>query len=211
MNWLCWTVLTRENTCHRESICWQTVWRFQILQRQNFLHLSSLRVTKKYEKLLLSRVEQCFRAFKMLTVHKCCDSDLFIHLINHAASSILFHKYVSYESYLLFQNVQNLISSSEMQKKIQKILLVFKIISLNSLRWTVTFTEREYLSSGFNILRFQILPRQNFSTWSSFRVLRNMTKLRPWRFHNAFSPFNLLTVHRCSNTAHFSSHAFCRI
>ena len=39
-----------------------------------------------------------------------------------------------------------------MQKKIQKILLVFKIISLNSLRWTVTFTESEYLSSGFNML-----------------------------------------------------------
>ena len=81
-------------------------------------------------------------AFKMLTVHKCCDSGLFMHLINHAVSSILFHKYVSYESYLLFQNVQDLISSSEMQKKIQKNLLVFKIIAFNSLRWTVTFTER---------------------------------------------------------------------
>ena len=106
----------------------------------------------------------------MLTVHTCCDSDLFMHLINHAASSILFHKYVSYESYLLFQNVQNLISSSELQKKIQKILLVFKIISLNSLRWTVTFTEREYLSSGCNMLAN--IPKISDTTKTKFFHLK---------------------------------------
>ena len=172
-------------------------------------------MTKKYEKLLLSRVEQCFRVFKMLTVHKCCDSGLFRHLINHAVSSIVFHKYVSYESYLLFQNVQDLISSSEMQKKIQKILLVFNIIALNSLRWALTFTEGEYLSSGFNmltnILKISDTTKTEFFHLKFFQSAQKHDKLRPCRLHNGFSPFNLLTVHRCSNTAHFSSHAFCRI
>ena len=104
----------------------------------------------------------------MLTVHKCCDPGLFRPLSNHAVLSILFHKYVSYESYLLFKNVQDLISSSEIQKKIQKILLVFKIIALNSFRWTLTFTVREYLSSAFNMLT-NILKISDF--WLSIGVL----------------------------------------
>ena len=43
-------LLLRENTCHRVSVCEQTVSRFQILLKQNFSSWFRFRVIKKYEK-----------------------------------------------------------------------------------------------------------------------------------------------------------------
>ena len=44
------SLLPRKNTCHRLSISKQTVWRFQILLRQNFGSWFSFKVINKYEK-----------------------------------------------------------------------------------------------------------------------------------------------------------------
>ena len=40
--------------------------------------------SKNLTKLLLCRIEQCFRPFNMLRVHKCSENWLFRHLSNHA-------------------------------------------------------------------------------------------------------------------------------
>ena len=48
-----------------------------------------------------------------------------------------------------------------------------------------------------------------FSEWS-----KNMRKILPCRFKESFGPFNMLTVHKCSDTGlfrHLSNPAFCSL
>ena len=57
------SLLLRENICHRVSICWQTVSRFQILLRQNFVDLiffhNDQKIGQKYCHSDLSSVPDC--------------------------------------------------------------------------------------------------------------------------------------------------------
>ena len=56
-------LLPRENTCHGECISCQTVSRFQILLRKNFLKWSSFRLIKKYDKTTFTKISMVFWTF----------------------------------------------------------------------------------------------------------------------------------------------------
>ena len=64
------------------------------------------------------------------------------------------------------------------------------------------------------VSRFHILPRQNFPNWFISKWSKNMTKLLPCRFEQCFRPFNMLTVHKISDTVlirYLSNHSFCSL
>ena len=81
---------------------------------------------------------------------------------------------------------------------------------LNCLRQTLIFTEREYFSLGVNILTNRLKVSHTnetklFELISFQRYQKNMTKILPRRFKRSFAPFNILTVHKCSETRLFRS------
>ena len=89
-------------------------------------------------KVLWFRFKKSLDLFTMLLFEGCSETGLFRHLSNHCFLSLQFPKYISYEGHLFFQNVQNLIFISKMQKKIEKIFFLLEIIAselvaLNSL------------------------------------------------------------------------------
>ena len=49
------------NTCHQQSICYQTVLRFQISTAETFSNSISLRGTKKYDKSALMQILSVLR------------------------------------------------------------------------------------------------------------------------------------------------------
>ena len=81
------SLLLRENTSHRLSICWQNVSRFKLLLRQNFSSSFFSYWWKNTKKILRCWFKQCFGPLNMLTAHKCSDTGLFRHLSNPAFSS----------------------------------------------------------------------------------------------------------------------------
>ena len=50
----------KEDTCHWQSICYETPLRFNISQKEIFSILGSLRVTKKYDETALMQILQEF-------------------------------------------------------------------------------------------------------------------------------------------------------
>ena len=81
-------LLTRENTCHRECISCETVSRFQILLRKNFLNWSSFRLIKKIWQNYCR--EDCSGVLdaNMLTLDKCSEGAHFSHLSKNAFCSL---------------------------------------------------------------------------------------------------------------------------
>ena len=65
------------------------------------------------------RFEQCLGQFAMLLVEGYCETALFRLLGNDVLGSPEFPKYISYECHLFFENVQNLMYISKIQKKIE--------------------------------------------------------------------------------------------
>ena len=64
--WIGWvkdSVLRKENKCHRESIYWQTVSRFQILLKKTFSDWSFFRVIKKYKETTAVQISAVFWTF----------------------------------------------------------------------------------------------------------------------------------------------------
>ena len=53
-------LLPRENTCHRECISCETVSRFHILLRKNFLKWSSFKLIKKFDKTTVVKISVVF-------------------------------------------------------------------------------------------------------------------------------------------------------
>ena len=82
------SLFPRANTCHRESICYQTVSIFQIILRLNFTNLSYSKAIKKYLKSTAVKISALLRAFNIFSRHKCYETKLFSHLINHVPCSI---------------------------------------------------------------------------------------------------------------------------
>ena len=90
-------------------------------------------------KILLCRLKGPLRPYNMLTVHKCSDTGLFRDLHNPAFCSLEFEKEIISETHLFFKVSQILCRYQKCSKKSEKFL-------------TLAFTEREYLSSGVNML-----------------------------------------------------------
>ena len=84
------SLLLREDTFHLVSICWQTVSRFQILLRQNFLSRFFFIMIRKYGKNTAKQIKQCFGPLIMLTAHKCSRTWLSRHLSNSPFCCLLF-------------------------------------------------------------------------------------------------------------------------
>ena len=103
--------------------------------------------------MLSVRFQQCFDQFTMLLIESFSETGLFRHLSNHVFRSPQVQKYISYEGYLLFENVQNWISISKLRiRKLEKIFrfwdnCIWKCCNKLALFW------REYLSPAVNVLR----------------------------------------------------------
>ena len=65
----------------------------------------------------------------MLLVEGYCETVLFRYLSNGLYASLSLRKYISYEGQVFLKNVQNLIYISKLHKKIEKKILISKIIS----------------------------------------------------------------------------------
>ena len=78
------SLLPRENTCHRESISYQTSSIFHILLERVFGPELVSNWWKNMTKLQPCRFGQCFGPFNMLTLHKFSDTGLFTYLSNDA-------------------------------------------------------------------------------------------------------------------------------
>ena len=78
---------------------------------------------------LLSRLQHCLNPFTMLPVKGSFETGLIGHRSSHVFRSASFQKEISYEAYLFFENVLNLMKISKMQEKIHKKLFVFEIIA----------------------------------------------------------------------------------
>ena len=109
---------------------------------------------KKITNLLPWRCGQCLRRFNMLTVHMCFNTGFFGNSNNHAFCSVLFRKYIRYEAHLVFfSKCSKCYVDLRNAKKISgKYFEFMRLLGLNCLCLTLTFTEREYLSSRVNRL-----------------------------------------------------------
>ena len=82
----------------------------------------------------------------------------------------------------------------------------------------LAFTEREYLSFCVdlltNSLRISNTTEIDFLELIYFKSDQKFGKIVPCRFKQSFGPFNILTVHKCSDTWrfwHLSYPAFCTL
>ena len=82
------SLLLRENTCQRVSICWETVSRFKILQNRAFRADLLSEWSKNMTKIVPCRFKESFGPFNMFTIHKCSDKGLFRDLSNPAFCSL---------------------------------------------------------------------------------------------------------------------------
>ena len=94
--------------------------------KETFSNWIGFKVFSKYVK---GGFQQCVGRFRMLLLELSYETPLFRHLSNHVNRSLWFPKYSSDEAHLFFQNVQNLIKISKMQKKIKKTFFVSEIIA----------------------------------------------------------------------------------
>ena len=94
------------------------------------------------------------------------------------------------------------------QRKIEQTFLDLEIISFEKVVLNIRFYWERILfigchyvnkqSHGFRYYWKRIFQANSVSKWS-----RNMTKIRPCSFKQCFWPFNMLTVHKCSDTRLF--------
>ena len=102
------------------------------------------------------------------------------------------------------------------KKKIEKIFSILEISAFELVAWkTYFYRERivvigsQYVNKQSQDFRYYwnlVFQTEVLSEWS-----KNMTKLLPCRFKQFFGPFNMLAVHKCSDTGllmHLSNHAF---
>ena len=82
-----------------------------------------------------------------LTVLGCTETGLVRYLGNHVFRSLYLRKYIRYDSHIFFQNAQNLMDISEMEKKIEKIFSVSEIIAFVALN-THFYRERKLVISS---------------------------------------------------------------
>ena len=73
--------------------------------------------------------QQCLGWFTMLPVKQFPQKRLFRHISNHVFLNLSYRKYITYEDHLFAENNQNLMQSSNMQRKIEKKLFAFEIIA----------------------------------------------------------------------------------
>ena len=88
-------------------------------------------------KLLPCRFQKCFGTFNMFTVHYCFGEGLFRHLSNTPFAVYNFVNPSPMKFIFFFQNVQNLMQISEIEKKIEKaysiyVIIVFELVALNT-------------------------------------------------------------------------------
>ena len=88
---------------HWQSVCSQTDLRCQISLRTDIFELNPCYSYKKMIKVCSWSFQQYFWPFNMLTFKRCFETGLFRHLTNHAFRSLLFRKYITYESHLFFR------------------------------------------------------------------------------------------------------------
>ena len=68
-----------ENTCHRHSVCYETVLGFCTSLKETFCKTIDLPVINKYGKELSLKFEKCFGAFTMLLFVRPSETGLFRH------------------------------------------------------------------------------------------------------------------------------------
>ena len=93
-------------------------------------------------------------------------------------------------------------------------ITVFELVALNThfYRERIIVIGSQYLnkhSQDFICYSHGILETEFFSESS-----KNMTKLLPCKFEQCFEHFNMLTLHKCSDTwlfTHLSNQAFCNL
>ena len=110
-------------SCHRVSMCNENVSIFQILLKQIFLSWFALRMMKIMTKILRCRFKQSFRPFNMLTVDKCPERGLFMHLSDPALCTS--------EVRIFFKVLQILCRFRICWKKFRNFFLVLRQVHLN--------------------------------------------------------------------------------
>ena len=106
-----------------------------------------------------------------------------------------------------------------MQKKIGKQFFDFKLFPFELVALNTRFYWERILVIGCHYVKKEsqdfkyycdrIFRADFFSEWS-----KNMTKILPCKFKQNFGAFNMLTVHKCSDTGlfrHLSNRAFCNL
>ena len=104
-----------------------------------------------------------------------------------------------------------------MNKKVEKIFFDLEIIAFEFTVLKLVFTEREYISLGVNMLTNSLKISDNTKT-EYLGLIFFLSDQKVWQKYcredlssDSDGPFNLLTVHKCSDTGffrHLSNPAF---
>ena len=111
------------------------------------------------------------------------------------------------------QSIQKFMNISEMKKKIQKIFFNFYIIAFEFVAINTRFYWEKILVTCFQYVNKQSQDfRYNYDRIFGAQCLskssKNMIKLLICWFKQCLGPFNMLTVHKCSDMGLLSNPAF---
>ena len=153
--------------------------------------------------------KQCFGPLSMVTVDLCSDTEFFGHLSNSAFSSLQFFSKKSPVRFKFFLKVFPILCRiRKCRKKLGKYFQILRQLHLNWLRYTLTFSERKYYSLGVNMLKNSLKTsdtskKKLFAADFLSERSKTITQMLPCGFKQCFGPFNMLIVHKCSDTGFF--------
>ena len=139
------------------------------------------RLIKKYDKNTAVQIEGVFFGhFNMLSVHKCSDRGIFGYISISAFCSLYFHKEGTSEAHVFFFKVfQILCRFPKWSKKFRKYFFWNNSIRIGCVRHLLLLRENTCHRVSVceqTVSRFQILLKQNFSSWFRFRVIKKYEK-----------------------------------
>ena len=163
--------------------------------------------SKNMTKILRCRFKQCFGPFTMFTAHTCFDTRHFMYLSNPAFCSLSIQREITSEAQIFLQTFQDFIYLSEMQKTIGKIFCDLEISAFELVPLKSRFYWERILVIGIqyvNSLKIWDTTNKEFLELIFFQSdQKYFKKMLSCRFKWCFARFNMLTVHRCSDTGFF--------
>ena len=109
-----------KDTCHWQSMCYETRLRFNISLREIFFKSNSLRVMKNMMKVLSCRFYKSLGPFNMLTVKGVSETVFFKEWSNQVFHSLEFPKESSYDNHLFFKMFKIRYRFQKLNKKIRE-------------------------------------------------------------------------------------------
>ena len=134
-------------------MCSENDRRFWILLRAAFSNSLAFTLIYKYAKDAVVQISTELRPVTMLLFEGSSKTGVFRHLSNNVFRSLYLPKYMSYEDHLWFENVQNIIYMSKIQKKIERKVFPLRdnCIWVGCLK--LSLLRREYLWPALNPLK----------------------------------------------------------